>query len=62
MTWQPIETAPTGEKILVAYDHGSYERRVAFKSLINGRWYSHDQPIIPPTHWMPLPDPPKEET
>lgn len=63
--WQPIETAPIGDFILI-YGEDAGEPRVyaAFyddddwfdseassKSLTSFGWF--------PTHWMPLPDPPK---
>jgi hypothetical protein len=57
--WQPIETAPKdgtrilacnaderAEYIIVGYFRGAH--------FTDGQW-----PMIPVTHWMPLPDPPK---
>jgi hypothetical protein len=62
MTWQPIDTAPKGDEILVwTQNDGAF---VAFWSgFANGwRWTSHDlggHEKIKPTHWKPLPDPPE---
>lgn len=67
MDWQPIETAPEGEGlVLVAcrFADGSFEMHVA--SRWGGGWgsagYRSYWPLIDPapTHWMPLPEPPTE--
>lgn len=50
--WQPIDTAPQNEKVLLACDGG----------IVIGMWRHyriHNAPKF--THWMPLPTPPKEE-
>lgn len=67
--WQPIETAPkTGEKFLVyrpAHD-GDYIPVVGEdywgSNMFNpeGCWM-RSRSDCPPTHWMPLPKPPKGE-
>lgn len=61
--WQPIKTAPRSGDIQV-YCSDSGEQMVAF-------WHSDDDgtfqfahfhgvPVVcKPTHWMPLPEPPK---
>jgi hypothetical protein len=67
--WQPIETAPMdGEWMLLAGESG-YVHRPYFATA--GRWDAYKQrwegtesnPLsdygIVPTHWMPLPAPPK---
>lgn len=59
--WQPIETAPNGEAVLLARIDGDYlhwatdakKSRIGFWSTLNGR------SVNEPTHWMPLPTPPK---
>jgi len=71
--WQPIETAPKdGTDIIVMYiDIATQFVRIAFwldyewDPSING-WWTYDcgedelmAPIYAPTHWMPLPEPPK---
>jgi len=75
MEWQPIETAPTnGCPIWLAYDPDDWTTTVGFYR--NGGWvvcgvfYSPNAGKPPhgfgeylfanPTHWMPLPDPPKD--
>lgn len=60
MTWQPIETAPDGERILVSYlFHGRRQPgQVDIKEHHLGKfiWPSR---YFEATHWMPLPEPPK---
>jgi hypothetical protein len=63
MVWQPIETAPKdGNCVLVANPKatafsGFY---VAFWSKDDNRWLYSTYTAVPnPTHWMPLPEPPK---
>jgi hypothetical protein len=61
MEWQPIETAPRDASIVIVY--------CAFCDLVNAAywggevwyWVWSDPPETDchPTHWMPLPDPPK---
>lgn len=71
--WQPIETAPENEGVLItdgrevryAFDtrrHIDYDRTVS-------RWLYHDYPdsyntyvFDNPTHWMPLPKPINNKT
>ena len=63
MTWQPIETAPKdGTAALI------FSKDDAFGPVIVGWWENDDEAwwgphsyIVRPTHWMPLPDPPKED-
>ena len=69
-TWQPIETAPaetwngTGHKPVLLWWPSRYRWPVdGFKN--DGRWKSigDEEPEDgQPTHWMPLPDAPKEPT
>ena len=64
MEWQPIETAPTRQCILlsnegtswVACGYGDYSARAPFPF-----WFSIDDTgtgKCKPTHWMPFPTPP----
>jgi len=63
MEWQPIETAPRdGSDILIGGDF-SYAGGVLMASCVDG--YPHPTfsdmqgDFYNPTHWMPLPEPPK---
>ena len=73
MEWQPIETAPKNEVILLYGEidphpddeqlHSKGARRVAgYWDQIDEAWSSTTStwagPWIKPTHWMPLPPPP----
>lgn len=62
MEWQPIETAPkSGERILLVIDHGPHGDKV-WTGLWAGDWIvSYGKAQSHPTHWMPLPEPPKEK-
>jgi hypothetical protein len=61
--WKPIETAPkTDEPILVVYDNGDIE---IIDDSNQTDWQPYDginqnmMGVSKPTHWMPLPEPPK---
>jgi hypothetical protein len=59
--WQPIETAPKddGTKILAWFDEAE---QIIILWWFNEMWRfqgSHVPPLPAPTHWMPLPEPPK---
>jgi hypothetical protein len=56
MEWQPIETAPKNGVILVWDENETWE--IAYYH--RGKWrYGPKGYSFNPTHWMPLPDPPK---
>ena len=59
--WQPIETAPKGETILLWNGEfvasGAYEPSPVDGFLMH-RARDHDWGCDDPTHWMPLPKPP----
>jgi Protein of unknown function (DUF551) len=62
MNWQPIETAPKDGTDILVY---SNERIIsAHWSVPADAWVEvvHDYSFAAPTHWMPLPEPPKGET
>jgi hypothetical protein len=57
--WQPIETAPEGDDILICklYDDGSSTIEIAERD--GDEWFGlQDIVVSDPTHWMPLPGPP----
>lgn len=66
--WQPIETAPkNGTEVLTwgvrrgmdiaVYDPGSENEEYAWTCTSSGMSLDHESR---PTHWMPLPEPPRE--
>ena len=66
--WQPIETAPKGNAYILVYGPEGIDIASWNPFWGNGQWlrmqtaeYDNDgAPIEAPTHWQPLPDPPKE--
>ena len=66
MTWQPIESAPrNGDHILVSdgtliFLAYSYTKADVWRDSWNGSGMTNDHDFTP-THWMPLPEPPKRE-
>lgn len=65
MNWQPIETAPKEDDacILVWCPNGVGRMVVTWQSedfVVGGGWFGvEDFTLFHPTHWMPLPEPPK---
>ena len=58
--WQKIETAPEGTMILCANMKAMDARSWAYVAWIaGGKVYGHRMDM--PTHWKPLPTPPKEQ-
>lgn len=65
MNWQPIETAPREDDLCIFAwcpdAHGYIV--VAWQSddlVKGGGWFGlEDYTLVHPTHWMPLPEPPK---
>ena len=62
--WQPIDRCFKKSPVLVWDDY--WLMRIAQWDIVNSEWVidmpcvdDHRQPISP-THWMPLPDPPKQ--
>lgn len=63
--WQPIDTAPkTGETILIGHGNSVWEDEWStdgyWLRCIEGGDGDHENEV--PTHWMPLPEPPKIES
>jgi hypothetical protein len=67
--WQPMETAPQDGTMILLFPSsewtedtdGDYE--VTYWDADLGGWYQHQHPddYDGPTHWMPLPAPPKDQ-
>ena len=65
--WQPIETAPKDDTRILIYSDDGVDIGAFNIFWYPGIWlrdqtaeYDNDAaPINNPTHWMPLPDPPK---
>ncbi len=63
--WQPIETAPKDTAVICCNELGHVGEACFISGIDNPAWYwASDPQQIPlsllPTHWMPLPEPPKE--
>jgi hypothetical protein len=59
--WQPIETAPLGNLLLYAPAKVARNRGMTHQPRLYIGVRS-DAPNRPPTHWMPLPSPPKGDS
>lgn len=65
MGWQKIETCPEDEEVLLYFPLVKATREWGVGSpprMKAGKVWQHTHDRIPPTHWMPLPDPPQEIT
>jgi hypothetical protein len=64
MNWQKIETAPKDGTPILVYDKDWFDfmgHQIVVYWLEDFGWRSGcDQCPDDPTHWMPLPEPPKE--
>jgi len=70
MNWQPIDTAPTDRTPILGYNIESKEMTVISRDS-SEEWSDYwsievagqycDSAEFEPTHWMPLPEPPKPE-
>lgn len=61
MDWQPIETAPKGEKVLLYFPEKLDSRRERSHAPMHQVDYADAFPNRPPTHWKPL-DAPSDKT
>lgn len=62
MKWQPIDTAPKDGNSIMVFVTGRHDETwidVAYYNDAINQWMSA-QNVVFPTHWMPLPPPPKE--
>ena len=62
MEWQPIDTAPKDGRWLLVTWAGKVNRCEAMQYLPetgDWMWWDGDCARDAPTHWMPLPEPPK---
>jgi Protein of unknown function (DUF551) len=57
--WQPIETAPKRKRVILYYPPEVRERAYASLSAMYAVDYPNRGEHRKPTHWMPLPEPPK---
>ena len=57
--WQPIETAPKDESIILVY---STEDGWAVATWNDGNWWTDGGWSHYPTHWMPLPPAPEQRS
>ncbi len=66
--WQPIETAPKDGRLLLfvrgttyvgGWDDDRYAKKPRPLWYYSDTWRRTGCRAIPPTHWMPLPEPPK---
>ena len=57
--WQPIETAPTGPQMIIIF--GGRHAGVTISEADGDwwRWQKEKGLSTIPTHWMPLPEPPR---
>ncbi len=66
--WQPIETAPTDGRQILTWRSTSCVLHVDFGAWYQTSFWSKSHSLVgwpaetQPTHWMPLPEAPKEET
>jgi hypothetical protein len=60
MEWQPIDTAPKDGQQVLVYEEGA----IFISQWVDNKdegigWWDHGIVLPPPSHWMPLPDPPE---
>ena len=69
MEWKPISTCPDNTSVMFFYNgtivtgrmkHNTRRMGGQHKDYYWGGWWAIEADDNPPTHWMPLPDPPQE--
>jgi hypothetical protein len=64
--WQPIETAPKDGRLILTYAPEAHKYSgipsVRVNYFYGCAWQKTNHKLYPPTHWMPLPNPPESET
>ena len=59
MAWQPIDSAPRDGSAVGLYYPQAYSSRKIFIGWYEDRGWRDEYAPIYPTHWQPLPEPPK---
>jgi len=62
MNWMPIESAPRENVTILGYEAGMWPITYHSESsqwVLSGVSWVDGSFIVYPTHWMPLPEPPK---
>ena len=61
MKWGPIDTAPQDGRFVLLFDPDPNIQEFWIAQYDDGRWWIQDREYTAyaPTHWMPLPEPPK---
>jgi hypothetical protein len=62
--WQPIETAPKDGSDILLYEVPAGKTHIGYFSPVTDmskKWGNHYGYGFDPSHWMPLPEPPKED-
>jgi hypothetical protein len=57
--WQPIETYPEGKEVLCYWPNGEIQVGQIYRGKWQNDWISKSEDWYLPSHWMPLPEPPK---
>ena len=57
--WRPIETAPIGTEVIVYVPRRVGIIYVGAINYTGKQWWARNLGAVRPTHWMPIPEPPK---
>lgn len=60
MSWQPIESAPKDKTQILVWDNACII--AYYETALDGWRDAQEMFPLEPTHWMPLPEPPKDAT